>query len=71
MKKDPRPDSEWYTDLDTRSLFIKRGTIKPWMLAPSYGLPVGIYGTHKYGRCRYGVRIGIYGYDKYGSCSYA
>jgi len=71
MKKNPRPDSEWYTDLDTRSLFIARGAIKHWMLAPGHALPVGIYGTHKYGRCRYGARIGIYGYDKYGSCSYA
>lgn len=70
MKKNPRPDSEWYTDLDTRSLFIKRGAIKHWMIAPGYGLPTGVYGTGQYGRCCYGIALGIYGADKYGECVY-
>ena len=69
LEREPRPDSHPLIDLGRRELYIKRGSIKPWMLS-TRRMEYCKYGTGKYGRCLYGVRPGIYGSDRYGSCSY-
>lgn len=70
VSRSPRPEPIIHRDLDTRSFPIARGSIKGWMLSPTFGMPLGIYGTGKYGKCIYGSIVGIYGDSTYGDCVY-
>jgi hypothetical protein len=70
VNRNPRPTPRIHKDLDTRSFLYGRGSIRQWMLKPTFNMPIGIYGTGRYGKCVYGCIVGIYGDGKYGECVY-